>query len=146
LKCPHEPRIGDDTTATHLYRIAQEAVSNAIRHGKAKHITIELNASSDKLVLAVRDDGIGLPHRPPSSNIAPHNDTQTGIGLQTMRYRAHIIDGVLELRPRPRGGTLVSCTIRGSFCSARPPTAGGYGRQSHKASGKLPSAKGRRSR
>ena len=52
--------VHDHSKATHLYRIAQEATSNAIRHGKAKHIRISLQAVSDRVRLEISDDGSGL--------------------------------------------------------------------------------------
>ena len=114
-----EHRIHDDTIATHLFRIAQEAVSNAIRHGHARRITITLDIRPDQLVLTVKDDGAGLPSYLSGTTVAPHSDT-AGIGLQTMRYRAHIINGVFDLRSGPRGGTLMTCTVRGRFSAQSP--------------------------
>jgi two-component system, LuxR family, sensor kinase FixL len=109
-----ENRIHDDTVATHLFRIAQEAVSNAIRHGRAKRIHVKLEIRLDHLVLTVKDDGTGLPSYLSGTTVPPHTDS-AGIGLQTMRYRAHIINGVFDLRSGPRGGTTMTCTVRGYF-------------------------------
>jgi PAS domain S-box-containing protein len=94
------PRL-DPTTESHLYRIAQEAVTNAIKHAKAKNVWIKLSAK-DKLVLSVRDNGVGLPKRRPLSK---------GMGLHIMTYRASKIGGAVEIkRARPRG-TRVLCTF-----------------------------------
>ena len=87
--------------ATNLYRIAQEAVANAIKHGNAKAVLIQLAAENGNLTLRVRDDGTGIPAKP----------KQTGMGLHTMRYRATMIGGSLDVRrARPRG-TIVTCSF-----------------------------------
>jgi PAS domain S-box-containing protein len=101
LECDDQLKVNDVSVATNLYRIAQEAVSNAIRHGKAKSVLIQLAADDGKLTLQVRDDGKGFPAKP----------KQTGMGLHTMRYRATMIGGSLDVRPsRPRG-TVVMCSF-----------------------------------
>ena len=86
----------------HLYRIAQEAVSNALTHGRAERIDISLNGAGGRGLLSVRDDGAGLPQEVTD---------QDGIGLQTMAYRSRLIGATLELRRRARGGTIVTCTF-----------------------------------
>jgi PAS domain S-box-containing protein len=112
----HDPlaEVGEDMAATHLYRIAQEAVSNAIKHGKARNIEIQLAATAGRVTLSVRDDGIGMAKalRPmPTGSPPPAFPASSGIGMHTMRYRANMIGAVLEVRPHPRGGILVSCTL-----------------------------------
>ena len=93
--------IDDVSRATHLYRIAQEAISNAIQHGGAKSVLIQLGAANGKMTLRVEDNGKGLPAKP----------KQTGMGLHIMRYRAGLIGGSLDVRRmRPRG-TVVTCTF-----------------------------------
>ena len=99
---PQPVPIHDNPAATHLYRIAQEAISNALKHGRAKHITVTLTQTDERLTLAVRDDGKGLPHRPRK---------QPGMGLSIMRYRAGMIGATLELRPAPRRGAELLCTL-----------------------------------
>ncbi|HEX8914184.1 MAG TPA: PAS domain-containing sensor histidine kinase, partial [Humisphaera sp.] len=89
------------TAAPHLYRIAQEAITNAIRHGRAQRLEVTLRESAGTLTLAVADDGVGLP----SDRVAD------GMGLRLMRYRAATIRGVLEVRRRPAGGTIVECAV-----------------------------------
>jgi PAS domain S-box-containing protein len=89
----------DSATATHLYRIAQEAVSNAVRHGRAKHVEIDLSARKEGIVLTVDDDGVGLP---------PDRDGG-GMGLRIMDHRAKAIGGRLYIGPRDQGGTRVVC-------------------------------------
>ncbi len=92
--------------ALHLYRIAQEAVSNALRHANAKRILIDLSRSNGRRRLTVVDDGVGID---PGSGPAPRNEDGGGMGLHIMRYRARMIDAILEVRPAPGKGTLVSC-------------------------------------
>jgi PAS domain S-box-containing protein len=103
LECDDQLTISDPEVATHLYRIAQEAVSNAIRHGRAKSVLIRLAADNGRMTLCVEDDGKGFPTKP----------KQTGMGLHTMRYRASIIGGGLEVRRTKPRGTIVTCTFPG---------------------------------
>jgi signal transduction histidine kinase len=93
----------NDAVATHLYRIAQEAINNAAGHGKAKNITVALEAADHGVLLRVADDGGGIPDAPVSNN---------GIGLAVMRYRAHLSGGELAVESPPSGGTVVSCTAK----------------------------------
>lgn len=116
--------VADDAAATHLYRIAQEATSNAIRHGKARKIEISLFVRDRALVLAVSDNGKGIP-RPLADQVkqgrlalADRGEPKhagEGIGLQTMRYRARVIGGTFLAGPRPGGGTVITCTLRGQI-------------------------------
>jgi signal transduction histidine kinase len=92
----------DERLATHLYRIAQEAINNATRHGKARNIVISLEAAGHLMTLRVLDDGVGISESPATN----------GMGLSIMRSRARVIGGELKIE-RPRsGGTVVSCTAR----------------------------------
>ncbi len=100
--CPEPVLIQDNAVATHLYRIAQEATSNAIKHSRARQIDIRLSASAERIALAVDDDGIGLNHA---------GQPSTGMGLRIMNHRAKMIDGQLVVRNRPGGGTNVLCTL-----------------------------------
>ncbi|HKH45236.1 MAG TPA: ATP-binding protein [Thermoanaerobaculia bacterium] len=93
----------DREAERHLFRIAQEAVNNAVAHGKAKRIEIRLGAKSGEGLLTVLDNGVGMPEslRPPD-----------GIGLHNMAYRARLIGGRIEVRRRSRGGgTTVLCAF-----------------------------------
>ena len=92
--------IRDQTVATHLFRLTQEAVNNAVRHGKAKRLSIELTRAADYLALAIRDDGVGFPKDGPKTQ---------GLGLKIMQYRAQKVGGVLSLQPGEDGGTVVTC-------------------------------------
>jgi two-component system sensor kinase FixL len=94
-------QVEDLTTATHLYRIAQEAVSNAIKHGKAREIQIVLSFENGVLILAVQDNGIGMQTKA---------QKQKGMGLQVMKYRAGIIGGSIDVR-KSEQGTRVTCTV-----------------------------------
>jgi PAS domain S-box-containing protein len=99
--CLKPVAVEDLTTATHLYRIAQEAVSNAIKHGKAREIQIVLSAEEGLLTLAIQDDGVGIQAPSPKKK---------GMGLQVMKYRAGIIGGSIDVR-KSEHGTRVTCTV-----------------------------------
>jgi signal transduction histidine kinase len=102
LKCDSSVRLSDSTVATHLYRIAQEAVINAIRHGHVSQIVIELSRRDTNLTLSIKDDGIGLP--------APLRENH-GIGLRIMSSRAGMIGGTLSVRNQAKGGAIVTCDL-----------------------------------
>jgi signal transduction histidine kinase len=91
----------DEGTAVHLYRIAQEAINNATRHGRATQVSIQLETSDDLLGLQIRDNGVGFSTRDPS-----------GLGLTIMRYRARSNGGELKIEQPEEGGTVISCTAR----------------------------------
>ncbi len=101
LVCEGAAGVRDLPTATHLYRIAQEAVSNAIRHGHAPSVLIELRQSGERAFLRVTDDGRGFPKEPGSA----------GMGLRIMRSRAGMIGGSLAVESGPHGGAVVTCSI-----------------------------------
>jgi signal transduction histidine kinase len=90
--------------ATHLYRIAQEAVSNAIKHGKARQIVIHLESSGERTVLSITDNGTGLPPALPKPQ---------GMGLRIMEYRAGIIGGRLSIKNSASGATVI-CSVPSS--------------------------------
>lgn len=100
VQCPEQVVIPDVRTATHLYHIAQEAVTNAIRHAKPSHLSITLSRANGTGVLIVEDNGVGVTTVPPRHE---------GLGLQIMRYRADIVGGSLELSRREPTGTAVCC-------------------------------------
>lgn len=102
FECRSPVAIDDNRTATHLFRIAQEAISNAVRHGRPRSILVRLESAGEDLSLTVRDDGAGLPGRPGG---AP------GMGLQLMHNRAGLIGATLHIGPAEGGGTLVACTL-----------------------------------
>ena len=93
--------IHDDTMATHLYHIAQEAVNNAIKHGEPRKILIRLTAANGQGQSGDQRRWQGLCRRSPQAH--------RGMGLHIMKYRAGMIGGVLEVRPDPDRGTIVTC-------------------------------------
>src|SRR6266436_1601078 len=96
------PSLPADTTLQ-LYKIAQESVSNSIKHGKAKNVSVLLARRGEDLILRIKNDGVPFPvDRGPSNRL----------GLRIMNYRAHLIGGILEIRPNGNSGTLVSCSLR----------------------------------
>ncbi|MBX3423765.1 MAG: PAS domain S-box protein [Pirellulaceae bacterium] len=102
FKCDRPVNINDSTTATHLFRIAQEAVTNSMRHSQAQHILIELQETDEgNFLLKVADDGIGF------DSLAAAD----GLGLRSMRYRAGLIGAHLMITPGDSGGTLVTCKV-----------------------------------
>jgi len=94
--------VGDSTTATQLYHIAQEAVMNAVKHANARKIDIELARNGQKLALAVSDDGRGFPEKLPQP---------PGLGLRLMTHGASLIGGKLAIERNREGGTLVTCKL-----------------------------------
>ena len=102
IDCESPPTIGDAAAATHLYRIAQEAVNNAIRHGKPGQIVMSLSNQKGRVELTIEDDGAGLP-----------DDWQKrrGLGTRIMAHRAAMMGGTFSIEPNPTGGTFVKCSI-----------------------------------
>ncbi|MBW7991256.1 MAG: PAS domain S-box protein [Planctomycetes bacterium] len=96
-------QIDDTEVATHLYRITQEAITNAIKHGKTKNIHIELGQNRDKSVLKVENDGLDFPEE--------FEAIGTGMGLQIMDHRADIIGASLDIHKAAEGGTIVTCSF-----------------------------------
>ena len=96
-------RIHDSTVANQLYRIAQEAATNSIKHGAAKHIDIWLAANGPELSLTITDDGAGFPDNRPQSE---------GLGLRLMRYDATLSGGTFDVRRNGERGTIATCRVR----------------------------------
>lgn len=102
FRCGKDVAVHNYDSANHLYRIAQEAVQNALRHGKPGEVVVSLTRSEDRVILEVQDDGPGFDPKSPGSH---------GIGLSTMKYRAEAMRGCIDLvRPR-EGGMLVRCSV-----------------------------------
>ena len=105
MACEFQCSGGEDRLnnfqATHLYRIAQEAVSNAIKHGRGRHIHISLECRGDLVSLIVSDDGVGI-------DMGLKKD---GVGLRIMQYRAGLIDATLYIRRTEPTGTEVACHV-----------------------------------
>jgi signal transduction histidine kinase len=104
LECPAPVLIHNNIFATHLYRIAQEAINNAIRHGQARHILISLQSVEERTVLTITDDGKGFSNETKKSG---------GMGLHIMKYRAGVVGATLEVRSGAGGiGTTVECRFK----------------------------------
>jgi signal transduction histidine kinase len=102
LDLAEEISITDPDVSMHLFRLAQEAINNAVKHGKAKSVSITFRPQADKLILRVEDDGFGFP---------TERAENPGLGLRIMSYRAQKIGGALEINPGQNGGTTVTCTF-----------------------------------
>lgn len=105
--CRRPVAVADHAVATHLYRIAQESISNAIRHGKARQIQVKLSSSRRGLTLEIADNG-RAKKRPGE-----------GMGIPIMRYRAGAIGGMLAIRKRRSHGTSVICTVKPGMKGAK---------------------------
>jgi signal transduction histidine kinase len=102
VDCPARTPAPGLAVATHLYRIAQEAVSNAVKHGKASKIVLRFVADTTGTVLSITDNGSGIDTGSPK---------KSGMGLRFMKYRADMIGGSLTIAKNPAGGTVVSCAV-----------------------------------
>ena len=100
--CPTPVQTLDNRSAVHLFRIAQEALSNALKHGRAKNVVIVLEIGDGLCSLRISDDGIGF-----KTDIIERK----GMGLNIMRYRARTLGGKLEIQPNYPSGTVVSCAL-----------------------------------
>jgi signal transduction histidine kinase len=100
FECSDSVFVHDEARADHLYRLAQEAVTNAIKHGHAGNIAIGLAVVMGGGALTIRDDGCGF-------DVAPKS--QSGLGLRIMSYRAKMIGGSLSVQSSLNGGTVVRC-------------------------------------
>lgn len=99
--CNEPVRIADSRVALNLYRIAQEAVTNALKHARARKIFIELQQKRGQIMLRIRDDGAGLTKR-----------KSKGMGLHIMPYRARTIGATLTVHSKRGHGTQVVCTLK----------------------------------
>jgi PAS domain S-box-containing protein len=103
--------LADAGAATHLYRIAQEAITNAAKHGRAERVVISLTDAGDCFELKVVDDGKGFA-RP-----------MAGMGLRIMKYRAAMLGATLDVQSAAGRGTTVTCAFGKGLCSATPAKA-----------------------
>jgi two-component system CheB/CheR fusion protein len=94
------PLFIGESAAAHLYLIVQEGINNAVRHGRARSITVTLRTNRALLSLSITDDGVGIAEYP-----APG----AGMGLKLMEYRSAVIGGVLKIKRLPEGGTRIHC-------------------------------------
>jgi PAS domain S-box-containing protein len=102
VECSDSLEMPSQTTATHVFRIVQEAVSNALRHGQPRLIHLTVLSESSGLRVDIKDDGVGLPVKA---------EVKHGLGLRIMKYRAGLIGGVLQIESPEEGGTRVNLTI-----------------------------------
>jgi len=103
FECDKPVEIREAGVATHLYRIAQEAITNAVKHSTAKEIVVRVEAGADDVTLTISDDGVGEPPKMPG-----------GMGLRTMAYRASVIGATFQVERQLSRGTSVICKIPNS--------------------------------
>ena len=103
-ECSDAVFINDYAVATHLYRIAQEAVLNAIKHSRPTQIVIRLTQEGDGVHLSVTDNGI--------TSDEDSDRSQIGIGLSIIKFRTRMAGGRLLVQRNPAGGTTISCTFQ----------------------------------
>jgi signal transduction histidine kinase len=101
--CSSTLLLEDNEAVANLYRIAQEAVHNAVKHGQANEVTICLAQTNGAVQLKVSDDGKGLPKA---------KEQTQGMGLQVMKHRTSVIGADLEVESKPGKGVTVTCTLR----------------------------------
>jgi PAS domain S-box-containing protein len=100
--CSQEVLVTDNNKAVQLYRIAQEAITNAVKHGRSTSVRLSLERSKHQATLKITDNGVGLPDHPEKSN---------GMGLRIMQYRSDMIGASLRIAPASEGGTEVTCVF-----------------------------------
>jgi PAS domain S-box-containing protein len=112
-------QIRDNEVATHLFRIAQEAVHNAVKHARPKRISIALTRPRGRVTLAIRDDGTGIAlgklgnTAKRSPEVASDATARPGgLGMRIMQYRANAIGASLSVEAAGSGGTLIRCTLK----------------------------------
>jgi two-component system CheB/CheR fusion protein len=106
FECPQSILIHDNTVATQLYRVAQEAILNAVKHGHATRVKVSLAKSGALTTLTILDNGRGI-----SAEAQVHQ----GMGLRIMHYRARTIGAKLTVKPAPKKGTKVVCAFKDSL-------------------------------
>ena len=102
FSCDAPVCIFDEVAGSNLYRIAQEAVNNAVKHADAQSISIGLGAVEEEVTLTIKDDGAGF---------AVAEGQGGGMGLSIMKYRANLIGASLDIRRGAGGGTIVICSF-----------------------------------
>jgi signal transduction histidine kinase len=101
FKAARRARVHDDTVALHLYRVTQEAITNAVKHSGARNILISLDCSKTHVCVSIQDDGKGFALK----------KKRKGLGLHMMRYRANALGGELMIERRRTGGMDITCKI-----------------------------------
>ena len=102
--CECEHTVDDPLAAINLFRIAQEAVNNAIKHGNPANISLKLVSSSTGITLEISDDGSGINQTA---------NTKTGLGLRSIQYRASLLGGTMHISALPEGGTRLTVSLPG---------------------------------
>ena len=102
VACDDKLAVRNRAVENHLFRLAQEAINNSVKHGKAKRVTVSLIRAGDKALLSIVDDGVGFGNEGPKVG---------GLGLRIMNYRAQKIGATLEISAGPTGGTVVNCVF-----------------------------------
>ncbi len=110
--CDRNVKITDNTVAVHLYRIAQEAATNAIKHGHAKNVMLSLAGNGSRVILTIKDDGKGFQ--------LPKTKSK-GMGLRVMHHRARMIGATISIRQSREGGITVTCSLGRSHSSRKKP-------------------------
>lgn len=105
VRADNNVSVQDNVLATHIFRIAQEAINNSIKHGKAKNVEVSLVSNGDRVELSVTDNGAGIL---PEAKM-------DGLGLRIMHYRARRIGGSLEVATTEKGGTRITCLFRNKY-------------------------------
>lgn len=105
FRCDELVNIQDEAALTQLYRIAQEAVTNAVKYAKSGHIEISLGKDHDRIIMTVKDNGTGIPQ---------YAERKGGMGLKIMNYRAGLINATLDIRSDMAGGTIIRCSYAGA--------------------------------
>ncbi len=105
FECRNEIQLGNHEVATHLFRIAQEALNNAVKHSKGTKVVVRMERIDDTLSITVYDNGIGF------SDTVKEGES-SGLGMHTMSYRARIIGAILSTSHNPEGGLTVTCRFR----------------------------------
>jgi PAS domain S-box-containing protein len=103
FKSPTVVQMYDNAAAVHLYRIAQEAINNAIKHGQASKIDLGLTSANGQIILSIKDNGIG---------VANNGNKSHGMGMRVMNYRAGMIGASVVIDAPSDGGTMVKCTVQ----------------------------------
>jgi signal transduction histidine kinase len=103
FECPEPVALGDAFVSGHLYRIAQEAVNNAIKHSRAREVIIRLTRATGELRLEIADDGAGMAK--------PRGESRAGVGLGVMQHRANEIGAELSISSKRGGGVTVRCVL-----------------------------------
>ena len=103
FECPKPVLVRDNAAATHLYRIAQEAINNAVKHGRARKVVIRLAVEGKTVCLRVEDDGNGFKEPPGGHH---------GMGLHIMKYRSEVVGAKLTVAAGPKRGTAVTCKFQ----------------------------------